>query len=128
MSADPYTSGGQNPRPRPPTIEEIILGSLRGAAQKAGAELNGLVVPHRIAEAQELVVRREAKAIVEKATNYAKGIAADKKFRGHHLLRELGVKLPASGDVSGNTADKTKSRRKAAEEKSEQGNAGEAAQ
>ncbi|MEO8615232.1 MAG: hypothetical protein ABI600_08840 [Luteolibacter sp.] len=90
--------------------------------------MNGLVVPHRIAEAQELVVRREAKAIVEKATNYAKGIAADKKFRGHHLLRELGVKLPASGDVSGNTADKTKSRRKAAEEKSEQGNAGEAAQ
>ena len=107
--------GDQNPRPRKPSLEEIILEDLRVAAKKGGAELVDVVVPHRIAEAEDLVARREAKAIIAKAINYAKGIAADKKFRGHHLLRELGIKLPSDNDGGGeNAAGKSKARRNTA--------------
>lgn len=107
----PTKSGDQNPRPRQPSLEEIILEDLRVAAKKGGAELVDVVVPNRIAEAEDLVARREVKAIIAKAINYAKGIAADKKFRGHHLLRELGIKLPSDNDSGGEkAAGKSKAR------------------
>jgi len=108
----PTKSEEQNPRPRKQSLEEIILEILLIAARKASPELEGIVVPHRIAEAENLVARGEAKAIIAKAINYAKGIAADKKFRGHHLLRELGIKLPADNDGGDNPAGK-KARRNA---------------
>jgi hypothetical protein len=134
----PNKSGDQNPRPKNPTLEEIIFVSLKASAGKAGLELLGVVVPERIEAATELVAKREAKAIIVKAINYAKGIAADKKFHGHHLLKELGIKMPSSTDGDGNTAGKPGRKTdpakpgkaqsnpaKAGEEKPKQGNAGE---
>ena len=124
MSDNPSNGGNQNPRPRKPTIEDTILEVLRGSAKKAGAELEGLVVSTRIAEAEESVAKREAKAIITKAINYAKGIAADKKFRPYHLLRELGIKMPSDNDGADNAAGKPKARRKTDPAQPEQGNSG----
>ncbi|RYG95162.1 MAG: hypothetical protein EON58_14760 [Alphaproteobacteria bacterium] len=107
----PAKSGAQNIKPHKSNLEDIILGVLRVTAKKAGAELEGIVLPDRITEAEEIVARREAKAIISKAINYAKAIAADKKFRGHHLLREMKIKLPSDHDDSEkSTVGKSKAR------------------
>ena len=124
MSDNPTQNGEQNPRPRRQSFEEIILGILRESVSKASVELEGLVVPARIAEAEELAVKREWKEVNAKAINYAKGIAAAKKFQAHHLLRELGIKLPSDG---GGDNAAGKARRKNGPVKPTQGNAGEGA-
>lgn len=125
MSDNPTQNGEQNPRPRRQSFEEIVLGILREGAKKAAADLEGLVVPARVAEAAELAVKREWREVNAKAINYAKGIATAKKFQAHHLLRELGIKLPSDG---GGDNAAGKARRKNNPEKPKQGNAGEGAQ
>jgi hypothetical protein len=124
VSDNPTQNGEQTPRPRRQSYEEILLGILRESVKKASAELEGLVVPARIAEAEELAVKREWKEVNAKAINYAKGIATAKKFQSHHLLRELGIKLPSDG---GGDNAAGKARRKNNPEKPKQGNAGEGA-
>eukprot|EP00903_Cladosiphon_okamuranus_P003478 g3476.t1 len=107
-TSTPNKTGDQNPRPRRQSVEDVILEILRNSAKKGGAELTDTVVASRIAEAEELVAKREAKQIIAKAINYAEGIAKDKKFQGFHLLRELGIKIPSTTDNTGKATRKPK--------------------
>lgn len=93
------------------TLEDVIHQTLLTAARQGGLELAKFMLPEVIADAEEKVARREAKAIIEKAKKYAAGVAAEKKFRAYHLLNELGIKMPVEIDPAKKSLGKRASRK-----------------
>ena len=106
--SDPQTPGGADKKQQPVpvrrklTFEENIQKDLRAGAKKAYDELVGIVTTKCLDEALESMTRRDAKDVIAQASNYARAIAIKKKYRGHHLLLELGIKLPPADDKKPN--------------------------